>query len=108
PEQIDAIRGFIRFIRGSLNKLDVRGFTSPNEAETDSDHWKLSAARAQAIADLLITGSGEAGVDPARIRVTGMGKNDPVVDILETRDAIQWQRNRRVEIIVLEEKVKLK
>jgi hypothetical protein len=31
-----------------------------------------------------------------------------VVDILETRDPFQWQRNRRVEILLLEEKVKLK
>jgi putative membrane-bound dehydrogenase-like protein len=49
--------------------------------------------------------AGNSGCDGARIV---NGKNEPVVDILETRDAIQWQRNRRVEIIVLEEKVKLK
>ncbi len=107
-DQLDAISGFLRFVRGSLNKVDVRGFTSPNEDPADGDHWKLSTARAQAIANLLIQGRGEAGIDPARVRVTGMGKNDPVVDILETRDPFQWQRNRRVEILILEDKVKLK
>ncbi len=107
-DQLDAISGFLRFVRGSLNKVDIRGFTSPNEEPADGDHWKLSTARAQSIANLLIQGRGEAGIDPARIRVTGMGKNEPVVDILETRDPFQWQRNRRVEIIILEDKVKLK
>ncbi|MBI2919471.1 MAG: OmpA family protein [Planctomycetes bacterium] len=107
-DQLDAIQGFLRFIRGSLNKLDVRGFTGPNENPPDDDHWRLSAARARAVADLLIAGKGEAGIDPARIRVTGMGKNDPVVDVIEVRDTFQWQRNRRVEILVLEEKVKVR
>lgn len=108
PDQVDAIQGFLRFVRGSLNKLDVRGFTSPNENPPDDDHWRLSVARARAVADLLIAGRGETGIDQARIRVTGMGKNDPVVDIVEVRDTFQWQRNRRVEILVLEEKVKVR
>jgi chemotaxis protein MotB len=107
-DQADAISGFLRFVRGSLNKIDVRGFTSPNEEPPDGDHWKLSAARAEAVTRLLIAGRGEPGIDPARIRITGMGRNDPVVDILETRDPFQWQRNRRVEILLLEDKVKVK
>ncbi|NUN48108.1 MAG: OmpA family protein [Candidatus Brocadiae bacterium] len=107
-DQVDAIRAFQRFMRGSLNKLDIRGFTGPDEEPAVGTHWSLSAARAQAVADLLMSDSGEPGIDPARIRVTGMGRNDPVVDILEVRDPFQWQRNRRVEIIVLEEKAQVK
>jgi chemotaxis protein MotB len=108
PDQLDAVAGFLRFVKGSLNKLDVRGHTSPEEEPADGDHWKLSLARARAVADLLMTGGAETGIDPARLRVTGMGKNDPIVDILETRDPFQWQRNRRVEILVLEDKVELR
>jgi len=108
-DQVDAVTGFLRFIRGSMNKLDVRGHTSPDEEPQGGDHWQLSIARAQAVADLLMAvREGETGIAPERIRLTGMGKNEPVVDILETRDSFQRQRNRRVEIIVLEEKVKLK
>lgn len=108
PDQLDAITGFLRFVRGSLNKIDVRGFTSPEENPPNGDHWKLSSARAEAVAKLLIEGRGEPGIHAARIRVTGMGMNDPVVNILDTQDTFQRQRNRRVEILLLEDKVKVK
>ncbi|MEK7468276.1 MAG: OmpA family protein [Planctomycetota bacterium] len=108
PDQADAISGFLRFVRGSLNKIDVRGYTSPEENPPGDDHWKLSSARAEAVAKLLIEGRGEPGISAARIRVTGMGMNDPVVNILETQDTFQRQRNRRVEILLLEDKVKVK
>jgi outer membrane protein OmpA-like peptidoglycan-associated protein len=52
-------------------------------------NYKLSLARAQAVADFLIEG----GIDPGRITVRALGENEPVVK--SEREAAL---NRRVVI----------
>lgn len=57
-----------------------------------SDAWNrhLSLARAEAVADYLVTG----GVDPARIMTRGLGSSQPVAD---NATAAGRSRNRRIE-----------
>ena len=60
---------------------------------SDAFNDKLSLARAERMRELL-TGR---GIPPDRIQVAGRGKREPLVN---TRDGVAEERNRRVEINV--------
>ncbi len=71
--------------------VDVIGHT--DNTGPASYNQRLSAQRAQAVADILL----DAGVDPARIRAIGRGEFEPVASNLTPEGRAQ---NRRVEIII--------
>lgn len=84
-------------LRGTYNKVEVRGHTAANaEDSLAGDHWLLGYQRALAVLRVLTDG----GVAEQRQRVSSVSRNDPVASNLL---AEQRGRNRRVEIIVTEE-----
>ncbi len=91
------LREIADLVRGTYNKIEVRGYTAANvEDSVAGDHWVLGYRRALNVARLLIEG----GVAEARLRMASGARNDPVAsNLLPERRG----RNRRVEIIVSEE-----
>ncbi len=99
-------------LRGYRLKIEVRGHTSSAELPANSpfksnvnrrsdDHMGLSIARAKAVRDFLIGLGPERGrIDSQRIRVTGVGDCEPLVDRAYEPD--HREKNDRVEIIVTE------
>ena len=82
-------------IRGHRNLILVKGHTSPDdlpERATPDDHMQLSFARAQAVADYLIS----QGVEPDILRLQACGWYEPVR--LRAYDEADRRANRRVEI----------
>ena len=75
------------------SRLQVKGFVSSSTASPANT--KLSQERAAAVANLLVAG----GIAAERLEVKGMGIADPIAgnDTPEGRN-----RNRRVEIVILE------
>lgn len=71
--------------------ISVIGHT--DRTASDEYNHQLSLRRANAIRDIILTGS----IDPQRVEVTAHGENDPVV---ETADNVSEPMNRRVEIII--------
>jgi outer membrane protein OmpA-like peptidoglycan-associated protein len=90
------LQGDLQDVANSLNRypnttINVVGHTdSTGTAEYNLD---LSQRRAQAVASVLIN----AGVAPSRIRVTGMGENQPIATNQTTAG---MALNRRVELII--------
>ncbi|MAL97052.1 MotB family protein [Hydrocarboniclastica marina] len=77
-------------------KLSVEGHTDniPIRTEQFESNWNLSAARASAVANVLLA-SGE--VDPQRLAVTGLADTKPR---FPNTTPVNRAENRRVEIIV--------
>ena len=71
--------------------VDVIGHT--DRAATDTYNQRLGLERAKKIRAELIA----IGIDESRIRATSHGEHDPLV---QTRDGVPEQRNRRVEVTV--------
>lgn len=76
----------------------VEGYT--DSTGTRDDNLKLSLARAQAVADVLV----DLGIDEKRIQVQGYGDQYPVDVNATERGRVQ---NRRVEIVFSDEKGQL-
>lgn len=92
PAKRDELRDLARELAGvGIGGAAIEGHSS---AEGDAQHnLRLSERRAAAVRDALVTG----GLDPARMRVRGVGALDPV----ESNDAEEGRRqNRRVVIII--------
>ena len=77
-------------IVGHSDNLPVSGELKARFA----DNWELSAARAAAVARLLVWGN---GVAQERIRVEGHGAADPVADNTSEQGR---EQNRRIEIFI--------
>lgn len=78
--------------------IRIEGYTD-SSGDTE-ENLKLSRARAQSVADVLM----DLGVDPKRIQVEGYGEAYPLADNASSRGRAQ---NRRVEIVFSDEKGKL-
>lgn len=77
-------------------KLTIEGHTDnvPIRTERFYSNWDLSAARAAAVANVLLA---QDYVEPARIAVTGLADTEPRVPNTSTENRA---KNRRVEIII--------
>jgi len=84
--QLDAIASGIK-LAGAGVKVVIEGHT--DSIGSDQYNLKLSSERAEAVRTYLIT---RRGVDPARLRVVGMGKFAPL-----DNKAVNSPENRRVE-----------
>jgi chemotaxis protein MotB len=95
---VPAVRKVAEILRPFPNAIRVEGHTDDRPIRTAAfpSNWELSAARAANVVQLFT----EAGVDPARMEVLGLGSNRPVADnaSVEGRNA-----NRRVVIVVLQQ-----
>jgi chemotaxis protein MotB len=67
-------------------------------AKFGGGNWELSAIRAAAVADVLVT---RYGVDPQQLTVTGCGPFRPVAGSLENQSEDEQTKNRRVEFVIL-------
>jgi len=98
------IDGFIHDLEGSTNLESgpervfvVAGYTD-NVGKEDYN-YALGQRRAESVAGFL---AGKEGVDPTQVRVVSYGANKPIGD----NNTVQGRRsNRRVEILVYEEKI---
>lgn len=91
------VQEIVELLRGTYNKVEVRGYTAANTADSvGGDHWLLGYQRALSVSKLLIEG----GVAEPRLRIVSGSHNDPIApNLLPERRG----RNRRVEMIVSEE-----
>lgn len=99
PQAFDALKklaGDLKYVR---NMISVEGHT--DTADTHSSeyptNWELSAKRAVNIVRYLV----ERGVDPRKLSATAYGEYKPIAVNLPGKGAPE---NRRVEIIILDEK----
>ncbi|KRW62054.1 hypothetical protein AO726_01120 [Pseudomonas sp. TTU2014-080ASC] len=76
----------------------IEGYTDNTGAE--EDNLRLSKARAQAVADVMV----ELGIDSKRIEVQGYGESFPVAVNASEKGRAQ---NRRVEVVISDENGKL-
>jgi OOP family OmpA-OmpF porin len=85
-----------RLQHGRFDHVEIRGYT--DRLGTDAYNINLSQRRANAVKTVLV----QQGVPPDKIRATGLGKQDPIVQCSQPSGpaAIQClQPNRRVEIV---------
>jgi chemotaxis protein MotB len=97
PKEIEPILDIIvNMVKSIPNPIRLVGHTddSPPSDPRFKDNWDLSVARAQAVAEYLIS----KGIDPARLTISGRGGYDPLFpnDTPEHR-----QLNGRVDIIII-------
>jgi chemotaxis protein MotB len=96
PQALDPLRNLGGILAGFPNPLRVEGHTDdvPIATAAFPSNWELSAARAASVARLFI----DAGVDPRRLAIMGLGEYQP-----EASNATEDGRNknRRVKLIVL-------
>lgn len=96
PQALDPLRNLGGILAGFPNPLRVEGHTDdvPIATAAFPSNWELSAARAASVARLFI----DAGVDPRRLAIMGLGEYRP-----EASNATEDGRNknRRVKLIVL-------
>ncbi|WP_188206448.1 flagellar motor protein MotS [Alkalibacillus aidingensis] len=80
------------------NDINVEGHTDdvPMNSYRYPSNWELSTARASSVLRYFVE---EQGLDPTRFKATGYGEYRPVA---ENDSAENRQKNRRVEIIILE------
>ncbi len=98
------INGFIEDLEGPANAAAASGRIFVVAGYTDnvggeSYNYQLGQRRAEGVAGYLV---GKEGVDPTQIRAVSYGANNPVAD---NRTASGRRTNRRVEILVYQEKV---
>ncbi|BCX82999.1 chemotaxis protein MotB [Methylomarinovum caldicuralii] len=94
-----AMKKIIDVVKHSRGKVVVAGHTDnvPIRTEWYRSNWELSAARAVTVAHELLKG----GVDSKRLMVVGYADTQPLVP---NTSAANRARNRRVEIILEQEK----
>ena len=96
PEGVEIINAIAPVIASLPNQVDVEGDTDnqPIHGGPYADNWALSAARAVAVVENLIS---KHGISPDRLQATGNSDTRPVVP----NNTPQHQaENRRVEIVV--------
>lgn len=93
-------------LHGIINKIEIRGHasTEPVRDERFHDHWDLAYARAKRVMEVVIGSRERPYVRPEQIRPTSAGTAEPEGPNFTPE---QRARNDRVEIIVLEETIKL-
>jgi flagellar motor protein MotB len=100
--QIAKLRRAIGELAGKVQKIEIRGHTSPRPLPPQStyhDHWELAFDRCRRVKDFLVAG----GIDPARIRLGVAADHEP----LEAEgEILAAKRNSRVEIHWLNEYLK--
>jgi len=88
-------------IGGKSQKIEVRGHTSRKPVGDDSpyrDNWDLAYARCRKTMEFLV----ELGINPQRIRLGVAADNEPLYGGLEAEER---QRNARVDVLMLNERV---
>lgn len=101
PERREALGAIAPLLASNTASIHFEGHTDdrPIDNAAYPSNWELSAARAAAVARLFIE---EHDLDPTRVATTGYAEFRP----LEPNDeAGRRARNRRVEIVVLEDGV---
>jgi outer membrane protein OmpA-like peptidoglycan-associated protein len=98
------IDGFFRDLEGSANSGSTSGRLFVVAGHTDSvgsesHNYELGQRRASRVAGYLVSTH---GVDPTQLRVVSYGASKPVAD---NSTASGRRSNRRVEILVYQEKV---
>jgi outer membrane protein OmpA-like peptidoglycan-associated protein len=98
------INGFFDDLEGPTNSASASGRLFVIAGYTDSVgaedyNYELGQQRAEKVAGYLV---GKEGVDPTQIRVVSYGANKPIADNSTSRGR---RSNRRVEILVYQEKI---
>lgn len=96
-EVLPDLLGVGRTLRELENEIRVEGHTDPIPIHNSTyrSNWELSAARAAAVLDQLVQGS---GIHESRLSVAGYASQRPIAD---NDSADGRSQNRRVDIIVL-------
>ncbi len=96
PEGVRIINAIAPVLAALPNQVDVEGDTDnqPITGGPYASNWALSAARAVAVVQDLIS---DHGIDPARLEATGNSDTRPVV---ANNSAQHRAENRRVEIVI--------
>lgn len=99
PERKRILAAIAPLLAAESGSLRFEGHTDDRPVESDAfpSNWELSSARAAAVARYFID---EHDVDPQRVSTTGHAAYRPVV---ENDSPAQRARNRRVEIVVLDD-----
>ncbi|MBL8022940.1 MAG: OmpA family protein [Elusimicrobia bacterium] len=99
PEALAILPGVVDVIKMSKHKLRIEGHTDdmPIHNEQFSSNWELSTARALSVLRYLIL----SGVAPSRLAVAGLAEFKPLQPNTSSEGR---SRNRRVEIVILENK----
>ncbi len=99
PERRQLLAGLAPILASSRADLRFEGHSDdlPIESEVFPSNWELSSARAAAVARIFID---DHELDPHRVATTGYAEFRPLT---ENRDAADRARNRRVEIVILED-----
>jgi len=98
------INGFVQDVEGSTNSGSAAGRLFIVAGHTDSVgaedyNYELGQRRAEKVAAYLV---GKEGVDPTQVRVVSYGASKPIADNSTSRGR---RSNRRVEILVYQEKI---
>jgi chemotaxis protein MotB len=96
PEGVKIINAIAPVLAALPNQIDVEGDTDNQQITGGpyASNWALSAARAVAVVQDLIS---DDGIDPARLEATGNSDTRPVVP---NNNAQHRAENRRVEIVI--------
>lgn len=102
PSAMGRLKWLIDIGRDKLNYLEVRGFTSSDEADSvNGDHNLLGYLRAASVAKAMVGPEQDPTILPGRLRLSTRGSFDPRVSPENARRAPALQaKNRRVEIII--------
>lgn len=89
-ELLEGIPNYVR-VEGHTDNRPISSYRYPS-------NWELSGARASSVIRFLID---EKGLEEHRFSAVGYGETRPVV---ENTNEENWQKNRRVEIVILDDK----
>jgi len=93
--------GHVEHFGGKPQKIEVRGHTSLrplDDASAYQSQWELAFRRCQAVQQVLV----EQGIEPARLRLSVAGPNEP---LHAGTDPLLLKQNPRVEVFLLDEYV---
>lgn len=94
-ESLVFLREIANLIKGTPDTVAIEGHTDASLSGSNTNNWKISAARAVATLEFLV----DVGrVDPSRLQVTGFAHTKPLAS---NEDAEGRARNRRVEFTFL-------
>ena len=98
-ETLDKVASVCRRIVAD-REIGIEGHTDnqPIKYSGWKSNWELSTARATSVLHYLV----QAGISPERLSATGHGQYRPVAT---NKTAVDRQKNRRVEIVILPEKM---
>jgi outer membrane protein OmpA-like peptidoglycan-associated protein len=101
PEHQPLIAEYVEKLRGLRTQIEVRGHCSrlPVDGTRFANHFELSFAWAQAVADTLV----RCGVEPDRIVVVAAGPNEPIA--VEAYTPAERLENDRVEVLQVNRRV---